>query len=148
MRHKKTVKKLGVTKSHREAMLRNMVTSLMEHGRVTTTHSRARVLKSLADKMVGLAKTGTVHTRRMASETIQNRTVLKKLFDQIGPEFAERDGGYTRIMKKSFRKGDNAAISIVELINYKPVVAEEEEKGKKKGRKKAAKSSTSTKKSK
>ena len=133
MRHNKTVKKLGVTKSHREAMHKNMVTSLMEHGRVTTTHSRAKPLKSLADKMVSLAIRNTLQTRRLASETIRNKTVLSKLFNQIGPEFTERSGGYTRILKKGFRKGDNASVSIVELVNYVPAVSADEEKGKKKG---------------
>jgi large subunit ribosomal protein L17 len=113
-------------------MLSNMVKSLMEHGRVITTVSRARALKPLADKMIGLARTGTVHARRQAYQTIRDRAVLKKLFDRIGPEFSDREGGYTRAVRVGFRKGDNAALSIVELVNYKPAAKEEEQKGKKK----------------
>lgn len=113
-------------------MLSNMVKSLMEHGRVITTVSRARALKPLADKMIGLARTGTVPARRQAYQTIRDRAVLKKLFDRIGPEFSDREGGYTRAVRAGFRKGDNAALSIVELVNYKPAPKEDEEKGKKK----------------
>ncbi|MCP4632895.1 MAG: 50S ribosomal protein L17 [candidate division Zixibacteria bacterium] len=138
MRHNRTVKKLGVTASHRKAMMRNMVTSLLEHGRITTTHVKAKVLKSYADRLVNLAKTDTVHTRRMAAESIKDKEVIKKLFTKISPEFSDRNGGYTRIIKKGFRKGDNAAVSIIELVNYEPV-SKDDEKDKKKGSDKSKK---------
>ncbi len=131
MRHKKTVKKLGVKKNHRQAMMRNMVVSLLDHGRIITTHAKAKVLKSLADKMITLGKNDTVFSRRVAGRTIQNRETLKRLFYQIAPEFADRNGGYTRIIRAGFRKGDNAALSMVELVSYEPKVAESDEKDKK-----------------
>ncbi|MBD3168270.1 MAG: 50S ribosomal protein L17 [candidate division Zixibacteria bacterium] len=132
MRHAKTTHKLGVKTNHRVAMLRNMVTSLFQHGRITTTHARAQALKPLAEKLVTLAKTDTVHSRRIAAETIQNREVLQKLFNTIAPEMSDRNGGYTRVMKKGFRKGDNAELSIVELVNYKPEEREAKDEDKKK----------------
>ncbi|PJA29471.1 MAG: 50S ribosomal protein L17 [candidate division Zixibacteria bacterium CG_4_9_14_3_um_filter_46_8] len=141
MRHNRTVRKLGVKRNHRLAMMRNMVTSLLDHGRVTTTDSRAKVLKSLVDGMITKGKSNTVHARRMANQTIRDRAVLKKLFNVIAVDFSNRNGGYTRIVKWGHRKGDNASLSLVELVNYKPTIPEESDK--KKGEKAKAQKDSS-----
>ena len=116
MRHLKSGRKLGMTSSHRKAMFRNMVTSLFEHGKVTTTDTRAKELRKLADRLVTLGKRNSLHAKRLAAETIRTREVLSKLFDEIAPGFAQREGGYTRIVKVSSRLGDNATMSIIELM--------------------------------
>jgi large subunit ribosomal protein L17 len=101
---------------HRNAMMRNMVTSLIEHGRITTTDSRAKELRKLVDRMITLGKRGDLHARRQASQVIRTRQVLAKLFDQLGPRYQGRPGGYTRIIKLGNRLGDNASQSIIELV--------------------------------
>jgi large subunit ribosomal protein L17 len=116
MRHNKSGRKLGRNSGHRNAMLRNMVTSLIEHGRITTTDSRAKELRKLVDRMITLGKRGDLHARRQASQVIRTREVLAKLFDQVGPRFKDRPGGYTRIIKLGNRLGDNAPQSIIELV--------------------------------
>jgi len=116
MRHLKSGRKLGMTSSHRKAMFRNMVTSLFEHGKVTTTDTRAKELRKLADRMVTLGKRNSLHAKRLAAQTIRTREVLVKLFDEIAPGFAQREGGYTRIIKVASRLGDNATMSIIELM--------------------------------
>jgi large subunit ribosomal protein L17 len=97
-------------------MMRNMVTSLIEHGRITTTDSRAKELRKLVDRMITLGKRGDLHARRQVSQVIRTRQVVAKLFDQIGPRFKDRPGGYTRIIKLGSRLGDNAPQSIIELV--------------------------------
>ncbi len=116
MRHRKQGRKLGRTTSHREAMFRNMVTSLFEHGRLRTTEPKAKELRSLADKLITLGKKDTLHARRLAARTIRSQEVLAKLFSEIAPGFAERFGGYTRILKLGNRLGDNASMAIIELM--------------------------------
>jgi len=106
--------------SQREAMLRNMVTSLLEYERITTTDARAKALRIVADKMITLGKRGDLHARRQALQVIRSKKVAKLLFDDIAPRYANREGGYVRIIKKGFRQGDNAAISIVELVEKGP----------------------------
>ncbi len=119
MRHKKARYKLGMRTSHREAMLRNMVTSLLEHESITTTDTRAKALRSLADHMITLGKRGDLHARRQALQVIRSQKVTQSLFNDIAPRFADRSGGYTRIIKKGFRAGDGAEISIIELVEKK-----------------------------
>jgi large subunit ribosomal protein L17 len=116
MRHNKSGRKLGRNSGHRNAMMRNMVTSLIEHGRITTTDSRAKELRKLVDRMITLGKRGDLHARRQVSAVIRTRQVVAKLFDQIGPRFKDRPGGYTRIIKLGSRLGDNAPQSIIELV--------------------------------
>jgi large subunit ribosomal protein L17 len=116
MRHNKSGRKLGRNSGHRNAMMRNMVTSLIEHGRITTTDSRAKELRKLVDRMITLGKRGDLHARRQVSQVIRTRQVVAKLFDQIGPRFKDRPGGYTRIIKLGSRLGDNAPQSIIELV--------------------------------
>ncbi|WP_429886632.1 50S ribosomal protein L17, partial [Geoalkalibacter halelectricus] len=116
MRHNKAGRTLGRNSSHRRAMLRNMVTSLLDHDRITTTDARAKELRKLADKMITLGKRGDLHARRQALQVIQDRKVVAKLFDRIGPRYQDRPGGYTRIIKLGTRAGDNASLSIIELV--------------------------------
>lgn len=116
MRHRKARYKLGMRTSQRQAMLRNMVTSLLEHESITTTDARAKALRSLADKMITLGKRGDLHARRQALRVIRSKDVAKTLFDEIAPRYANREGGYVRVIKKGFRAGDRAAVSLVELV--------------------------------
>ncbi|HAR98120.1 MAG TPA: 50S ribosomal protein L17 [Syntrophus sp. (in: bacteria)] len=127
MRHGKFGKKLGRSSSHRQAMLRNMVTSLIRAEKITTTDAKAKVLKSLADRMVTLGKRGDLHARRQALSFIRDRAMVIKLFDELSPRFRERPGGYTRIVKMGYRHGDNAPVSVIEFI---PAVAVEKPKKK------------------
>lgn len=133
MRHNNTGRRLGRNSSHRKAMMRNMVTSLLEHEKITTTDARAKELRKLADKLITLGKRGDLHARRQAAEVIFNKTVVAKLFERIAPRYADRPGGYTRIIKLGSRSGDNASTSMIELVeeNFtpkpkkaRPVVAE------------------------
>ncbi|MCB9728048.1 MAG: 50S ribosomal protein L17 [Deltaproteobacteria bacterium] len=126
MRHLKSGRRLGRTSSHRKAMLRNMVTSLLEHGYVHTTDEKAKELRPVIDGMITLGKKNTLHARRLAARTIRSRAVLTKLFDEVAPGFTERHGGYTRIIKLGTRAGDNASMSRMELM---PAGAPEPRKG-------------------
>ncbi len=116
MRHRNTGRKLGRTTAHRSAMLRNMVTSLFHHERIETTETRAKELRRLADKMVTLAKRGDLHARRQALSVIRSKSVTHKLFTDIRERFLSRNGGYTRLVKIGFRKGDGSPMSIIELV--------------------------------
>jgi large subunit ribosomal protein L17 len=125
-------------------MFRNMVTSLFKEERVETTVPKAKEARRLAERMITHAKRGDLHARRQAARFVRDQDVLKKLFDEIGPRFAERPGGYTRILKTGFRSGDNAPLSILELLpedgGARTVEPEAEAKGKKaKGKKKEEK---------
>ena len=122
MRHNRTVKKLGRTDDHRRAMLANMATSLFRAHAIITTRSRAGVLRSYAERLITLGKRGGLHARRLASERVRDRVVLKKLFDEIAPQFAARNGGYTRVVKLGQRRGDGADLARVELLIPKAVV--------------------------
>ena len=117
-------RKLGRTADHRKAMLRNMATSLILNGKIETTEMKAKELRSVVDELITLAKRGDLHARRQAAAYIRNvvadektgETVLKKLFDEIGPKYADRNGGYTRVLKTGFRRGDSAPMAIIELV--------------------------------
>ena len=135
MRHRRAGKKLGRSASHRDAMMRNMVTSFLKDEKVITTDMKAKLLKSLTDKMVTLGKQGDLHARRQVAMIVRDRTASKKLFEEISPRFQDRQGGYTRAVKIGNRHGDNAPISVVEFV-AKP---EEKPKAKKKGRPKKEK---------
>jgi large subunit ribosomal protein L17 len=137
MRHQIKVNKLSRTKSHREAMLANLATSLFEHRMIETTEAKAKELKKLADRLISTAKDDTVAARRRVGRTIQNKKVMQKLFTEIVPQFKDRPSGFTRVLKLGFRRGDSAMISVVELLTEKPKV--EKTKGKKDKEKKAAK---------
>lgn len=133
MRHRKAKYKLGMRTSHREAVLRNMVTSLMEEEAITTTDARAKALRSLADKLITLGKRGDLHARRQAASVIRSKDVTRRLFEEIAPRYAHRDGGYVRVLKKGFRKGDRAPVSIVELVEKAPAKARKKTAGAGKG---------------
>jgi large subunit ribosomal protein L17 len=116
MRHRKVVKKLGKTSSHRKAMMRNMVTSLLKYEKIVTTDAKAKVLRSVADKMITLGKRGTLHARRQALSYIRDRDVTSKVFEDLSSRYSDRAGGYTRIIKVGRRVGDNAPLSQIELV--------------------------------
>jgi large subunit ribosomal protein L17 len=116
MRHRNSGKRLGRNTSHRTAMMRNMVTSLFEHEKITTTDARAKELRPMAEKLITLAKRGDLHARRLATEVVRDRKTVAKLFERIAPRYAERPGGYIRIIKLGHRLGDNAALSMITLI--------------------------------
>src|SRR5256885_4171548 len=124
MRHLKRTAKLGRTGEHRNAMLRNMVCSLIKHKRITTTLAKAKAARSVAEKMVTLGKNGTVHDRRLASARLHQEDAVKILFDEIAPAQKERNGGYTRIIRLARRRpGDAGQRAILEWVDV-PVVAE------------------------
>lgn len=110
------LRKLGRTSSHRRALLRSLVTSLVLHGRIETTETKAKAVKPLADKMVTLGKRGDLHARRQAAAFLMQPEAVKKLFDDIAPKYAERNGGYTRILKTGPRRGDAAPMAIIEWV--------------------------------
>lgn len=122
MRHKIAGKRLGRTTSHRMAMFRNMVTSLFEHERIVTTVEKAKGLRPIAEKMITLGKRGDLHARRQALSFIRSKDVVDKLFSEIKDKFADRQGGYTRILKTGIRKGDAASMAIIELVGYEEVI--------------------------
>ena len=110
------LRKRGRTSSHRRALLRSLVTSLVLHGRIETTETKAKAVKPLADKMVTLGKRGDLHARRQAAAFLMQPEAVKKLFDDIAPKYAERNGGYTRILKTGPRRGDAAPMAIIEWV--------------------------------
>jgi large subunit ribosomal protein L17 len=116
MRHNKAGRRLGRTTSHRIAMFRNMVTSFLNHEKITTTDAKAKELRSIAEKMITLGKRGDLHAMRQAASYLRDKKVVTKLFTTIAPRYAERAGGYTRIIKLGIRPGDNAPLSIIELV--------------------------------
>jgi large subunit ribosomal protein L17 len=147
MRHGRKIKKLGRTKSHRQAMLANMVTSLFAYNIIKTTEAKAKEVRKLAERLITLAKQGGLHAHRQVYDVIKDRKLVKKIFDEIAPKLNEREGGYTRVLKLGVRRGDGAQLSIVELLIEKP--AKEEKKGKKeKGAKKEKSEKEETKKAK
>src|SRR5690349_15435411 len=127
MRHLKRTAKLGRTGEHRNAMLANLVCSLIKHKRVTTTLAKAKAARSVAEKMVTLGKSGTIHDRRLAVARLHQEEAVKILFNEIAPTQAERHGGYTRIMRLNQRPGDAAQLAIIEFVDV-PVEAPEPKK--------------------
>jgi large subunit ribosomal protein L17 len=117
MRHQKLRGKLERPSGHRRALVRNQVTSLLAHERIETTDAKAKVLRRVADRMITLGKRGTLHARRRAASMIRDREVTAKLFDELARRYAERPGGYTRVLKIRQRVGDAAPLSIVELVD-------------------------------
>src|SRR6478735_9244766 len=133
--------RLGAGPSHERLMLANLATSLFEHDRITTTEAKAKRLRPLAERLITFAKRGDLHARRQVMTVIRDKDVVHKLFAEIGPKFATRPGGYTRIVKTNPRKGDNAPMAIIELVEeLRSVVAEAE---KARGTKTAAKKAPS-----
>ncbi|MDT5064985.1 MAG: large subunit ribosomal protein [Mycobacterium sp.] len=116
--------RLGGSSSHQKAILANLATSLFEHGRIKTTEPKARALRPYAEKLVTHAKKGSLHNRREVMKKIRDKDVVHTLFAEIGPFFADRDGGYTRIIKVEARKGDNAPMAVIELVREKTATVE------------------------
>lgn len=135
MRHRKSGRKLGVTTKHRKAMFRNMATDLLRNGKINTTDTRAKEIRRVVEKLVTLGKNGSLHARRKALGYIRDRAVVEKLFSELAQRYMERPGGYTRIVKLGYRRGDNAPISLIELVT-------EEYKAKRKRRKAKPKTQT------
>jgi len=117
MRHGSSIRQLGRTATHRRAMLRNMATSLFQHDRIVTTEAKAKELRPYAERLITLARRGDLHARRQVERRIKDRTVAGRLFAEIGPRFASRPGGYTRIVKLGHRDGDGAEIARIELLS-------------------------------
>lgn len=135
MRHQKKTIKLGRTAEHRKALLANQVCSLIEHQRIKTTLAKAKAVRPLAERMVTLGKNGSIHARRTALATLRQKNAVKKLFDDIAPRSAERNGGYTRIVKLGQRMSDSAPMAFIEWVDMAEVIeakAEEEKKAKRK----------------
>jgi len=128
MRHRVRAGKLGRSPYHRKAMYRNLVTSLLEHGRVRTTDAKAKGVRALAEKMITLGKRGDLHARRRAMRVIRTRDVAAKVFNELAERFRDRPGGYTRIMKLGIRSGDAASMSIIELVGADEDSGEESKK--------------------
>lgn len=120
MRHRVQGRKLGRTTAHRKALFRNQLTSLFTHERIVTTVAKAKELRPQAERMVTLARTGSLADRRMILRTVPDKEVVRKLFDDIAPRFVDRAGGYTRIMRLGRRRGDNAELAIIEFVDYQP----------------------------
>src|SRR6476620_6753777 len=117
MSHRVRGKQLSRKSSHRKMLMRNMATSLFQHGRIETTEAKAKELRPYAEQLITLAKKGDLHAKRLAAREIHDRAVLVTLFDTIGPKMAERPGGYTRILKTGFRQGDGAECALIELVD-------------------------------
>jgi large subunit ribosomal protein L17 len=124
MRHRKAGRKLNRTAAHRKAMLRNIVTSLLEHERIVTTVPKAKEARRVTEKMITLGKRGDLHARRQAMAYIRSKGIVAKLFDEISSQYADRQGGYTRIIRTGNRYGDAAPMAIVELVGYEEAVEE------------------------
>src|SRR5687767_3675085 len=147
MRHGLGLRKLGRTTTHRLAMLRNMTVSLLRHEEITTTLPKAKELRRVVEPMITLGKKPSLANRRLAFDRLRDRDIVAKLFDDLGPRYAKRNGGYLRILKTGFRKGDNAPLALVSLMDRADETAsaqggdgkKEEKKSSKKSEKKEAK---------
>jgi large subunit ribosomal protein L17 len=143
MRHGDGLRKLGRTTSHRLAMLRNMTVSLLRHEEITTTLPKAKELRRVVEPMITLGKKPSLANRRLAFDRLRDRGIVEKLFDDLGPRYAKRNGGYLRILKTGFRKGDNAPLALVTLMDRAdasaPAKGGDEDNGDKKASKKAEK---------
>ena len=138
MHHGKTGSKLGRSSSHKEAMLRNMVTSVIKYERIRTTDTKAKELKKVAEKMITLGKKGSLHARRQALAVVRDKDMVGKLFGELTERYRNRPGGYTRIVKAGYRFGDNAPVSILEFIHDEKKKEKAKPKTKGKAKEKAA----------
>jgi large subunit ribosomal protein L17 len=144
VRHGLGLRKLNRTSSHRLAMLRNMTVSLLRHEEITTTLPKAKELRRVVEPMITLGKQATLANRRLAFNRLRDRAIVEKLFADLGPRYAKRNGGYLRILKSGFRKGDNAPLALVTLMDRveetaAPAQGEDQQAGKKKEKKETAK---------
>jgi large subunit ribosomal protein L17 len=120
MRHRKKGRKLGRTSAHRKAMLSNMAASLIKHEQISTTLPKAKELRGVVDRLITLGKRGDLHARRQAIAALGDKAMVGKLFATLGPRYAERPGGYTRVLKAGFRYGDAAPMAVIELVDRDP----------------------------
>jgi large subunit ribosomal protein L17 len=132
MRHGHGLRKLNRTTSHRLAMLRNMTVSLLRHEEIKTTLPKAKELRRVAEPMITLGKKPSLSNRRLAFDRLRDRSIVEKLFDDLGPRYAKRNGGYLRILKTGFRKGDNAPLALVSLMDRPELAGEEQQPEQKK----------------
>ena len=139
MRHGNGLRKLNRTSSHRLAMLRNMTVSLLRHEEITTTLPKAKELRRVVEPMITLGKKASLANRRLAYNRLRDRDIVEKLFDHLGPRYVKRKGGYLRILKTGFRKGDNAPLALVTLMDRVELAAAAPAEEKKAGKKTAAK---------
>jgi large subunit ribosomal protein L17 len=139
MRHGHGLRKLNRTTSHRLAMFRNMANALLTHEEITTTLPKAKELRRVVEPMITLGKTATLANRRLAYDRLRDRDTVSKLFGELGPRYAKRNGGYLRILKSGFRKGDNAPMALVSLMDRAEAAAAPQGEGKKSEKKEAAK---------
>ncbi|CAK8713400.1 MAG: LSU ribosomal protein L17P [Candidatus Electronema aureum] len=130
MRHRNAGRKLNRTSAHRLAMLRNIVTSLLEHERIVTTLPKAKEVRREAEKMITLGKRGDLHARRQALAYVRSRDIVAKLFDKLSPQYADRQGGYTRIIRTGVRPGDAAPMALIELVDYELPTQQQAEESK------------------
>lgn len=127
MRHRKSGRKLGRVSSHRKAMLKNMAASLLKHERIITTDAKAKEIRSVAERIITFGKKGSLHARRQTLSFVRDRQITKKVFDELSARYSDRNGGYTRIIKIGYRDGDNAPLSVVELISQQKKKAGKED---------------------
>ena len=139
MRHGHGLRKLNRTTSHRLAMLRNMTVSLLRHEEISTTLPKAKELRRVAEPMITLGKKPSLANRRLAYDRLRDRAIVEKLFDNLGPRYAKRNGGYLRILKMGFRKGDNAPLALVSLLDRPEETAEAQKPEQKKSKKASTK---------
>jgi large subunit ribosomal protein L17 len=125
MRHQKSGRKLNRSSSHRWALMRNLITSLLRDEKIKTTDAKAKELRRWADRVITLGKQGSLHARRQVLAIVQDKAVVRKLFDTLGPRFKDRPGGYTRIVKIGIRRGDAAPLSVIELVAGEASAAEQ-----------------------
>ena len=127
MRHRVEGRKFGRETDARRLMMRNLVKSMVEHGQINTTLAKAKEMRRFVERVVTYGKNNTVHSRRLAYSVLGDRDLVKKLFDEIAPVFADRNGGYTRVLKAGFRRGDNAPMAIIQFVEESTIKAKKEE---------------------
>lgn len=120
MRHRISGRKLNRTASHRKAMFANMAAALVKHEQIVTTLPKAKEMRRVADRLISLAKKGDLHARRIAISRLRDEMMVRKLFDVLGPRYKERSGGYTRVLKAGFRRGDSAPMAVLEFVDRDP----------------------------
>ncbi len=128
MRHKVRGRKFGRERDHRRLLMRNLVSSLVEHGRINTTQTKAKELRGLAERLITYGKKDTIHHRRLAYKVLQNRDLVKKVFDELAPRYQSTEGGYTRVLKNGYRKGDSAPMAIIEFVQKEETLEKKEKK--------------------
>lgn len=128
MRHRNIVKKLGRTAAHRKATMANLASALLQHKHIETTEAKARVTRRFAERLITLAKQGTLHARRIAFQRLKQKSAVKALFDEIAPRFKDRNGGYTRMVKLGRRSGDGAPVAVLELVGFETAVKKQKDR--------------------